>query len=133
MPLLLQRPGLRSRSTALVHVALCALSASSCAIDAPYARDNPFDVDADVVITIVAPDSVHASNERFVVTVASESLLPPGPLGITWESSNSGLLLALGGGAYRTGSLSPQYQPVQILAYFGDRVVSKTVYVGRRP
>lgn len=114
-------------------VALCALFASGCALDGPYARDNPFDVDADVVITIIAPDSVHASNERFVVTVASESPLPPEPLGISWESSNSGLLLALGGGAYRTGNLTPQYLPVQILAYFGDRVVSRTIYVGRRP
>ncbi len=120
-----------SRSAAFA--AFAALCLSGCAIDGPYARDNPFDVDADVVITIIAPDSVHASNERFVVTVASESPLPPEPLGISWESSNSGLLLALGGGAYRTGNLSPQYLPVQILAYFGDRVVSKTVYVGQRP
>jgi hypothetical protein len=133
MPPSLQLLGRRSRSAALALVALCAPSAASCAIDGPYVRDNPFDIGADVVITIIAPDSVHVSNERFVATVASESPLPPEPLGISWESSNSGLLLALGGGAYRTGNLSPQYLPVQILAYFGDRVVSKTVYVGRRP
>lgn len=127
------RPPHRPRFTRFALGAAMVAGLASCALDGPYARDNPFDPDADVVIRIVGPDSIHASFERITVTIEADSPLPPAPLGVSWESSNSGLLLALGGGAYRTGNLPSQYQPVQILVYFLDRVVSKTVYVGQRP
>ncbi len=128
MALLPCRPGL-ARSVLVTALVACL---ASCAVDGPYARDNPFDPDADVVIRIVGPDSIHASFERITFTIESDSPLPPAPLGVSWESS-SALLLALGGGAYRTGNLPAQYQPVQVLVYFLDRVVSKTIYVGQLP
>lgn len=128
----MRRPTMRPRLALPALVVAIVASLAGCAMEDPYARDNPFDPDADVVIRIVGPDSIHASNERVTFTFEADSPLPPAPLGVSWESSSSGLLLALGGGAYRTGTLSPQYQPVQVLVYFIDRVVSKTVYVGQR-
>jgi hypothetical protein len=122
--------GRRVRHVTLIGVALLF---SGCAIDSPYARVNPFDADAEVVITLVGPDSVHASHELFTVSIESSAPLPPGPLAITWTSSSLPLALAIGGGSYRTGALPAQYQAVQVFAYFGDRVVSKTVYVGDPP
>lgn len=113
-------------------LAACTAVVGACDLRDPFPRTNPFDPDAEIEITLVAPDSTHAVGERFAVTVQSSVPLPPGPLAITWRSSSPGLLTSLGNGDYLVLNATTTYVPVTVVADFAGTLYSRVVYVGRR-
>lgn len=121
-----------SRLRLPIALAALALAAGACDLRDPFPRTNPFDPDAEVEITLVAPDSTHAVGERFTVTVQSSAPLPPGPLAITWRSSSNGILTSLGNGDFLVLSATTTYVPVTVVADFAGTLYSRVVYVGRR-
>lgn len=120
------------RRLRFLGLAAVTLATGACDLREPFPRTNPFDPDAEVEITLLAPDSTHAVGERITVTVQSSMPLPPGPLAITWRSSNPSLLTSLGNGDYLVLNATTTYVPVTVVADFAGTLYSRVVYVGRR-
>lgn len=114
-----------------VHLAtLATLVLAACRIEAPFARDNPFDAEGDVTISLAGPDTVRGAGTRFRMTVASSKPFPPGELFISWSSSNPMAVASAGAGEFVVVIAGPTYFSVLITAQLDSRVLTRTVWVG---
>lgn len=108
-------------------VALCA----ACALEAPYARTNPFDPGGILTLSMTGPDSAVYVGQRIHFTVGADRSLPTGPLIIAWRSSDPLTLIAGTNGEYIVTNATARIVPIEVTAMFDSVRVSRTVLVGQ--
>lgn len=121
-----------ARWTSRIAIALTALLGAACALEGPFERTNPFDIEGVLQLTLVGPDSAVFAGQRVRFTVTADRPLPPGDLLIGWRSSDPLKLIAGTNGEYVVTGATAQFVPVEIAAEFDSVRVVRTVLVGQK-
>lgn len=126
----------RARSLATMVVWVTAVS---CTIEAPFARDNPWDTGSDVVLQLTGPDSVHSIGALIDVVLSSSKPIPPGGV-IVWKSNELGdgmipaetQVFTSGPAQFVVRQATAQYAQIAVSAFLDQRIVAWQVWVGQR-
>ena len=117
----------RLRNAWLLGLALT----SACHLEPPFARTNPFDPGADIVLRMTGPDSATAINQRVQMAVVSSEPMPEGPLAVNWTSNNPVVLLSLGNGEFLVSYASARFAEYTVIAEFRSVLVTGVIQVGQ--
>lgn len=120
------------RWTSWLAIAMSAALSVACALEQPFERTNPFDIEGVLRLSLVGPDSAVFAGQRVRFTVASDRPLPSGDLLIGWRSSDPLKLIAGSNGEYVVTNATAQFVPVEVAAEFDSVRVVRTVLVGQK-
>jgi len=120
------------RWTSRLAVSIAALLGAACALEGPFERTNPFDIDGILRMSLVGPDSAVFAGQRVRFTLETDRPLPPGDLLIGWRSRDPGRLIAGANGEYVVTNATAQFVAVEIAAEFDSVRVVRTVLVGQK-
>lgn len=121
----------------LVLVAASALS--SCRIEAPFARDNPWDTGSNARLELTGPDSALAVGARIAVTLSATPALPPNGV-IVWKSNEAGdsfvpaetQVWTAGPGLFEVRRATASFERIAVTAQLDNNIVAWHVWVGQR-
>ena len=127
------------RPRSLAVLALAAASAlSSCGIEAPFVRDNPWDTGSNARLELTGPDSALAVGARIAVTLSATPAIPPNGV-IVWKSNEAGdsfvpaetQVWTAGPGLFEVRRATANFTRIAVTAQLDDNIVAWHVWVGQ--
>jgi hypothetical protein len=121
-----------------VLVLVAASTLSSCRIEAPFARDNPWDTGSNARLELTGPDSALAVGARIAVTLSATPALPPNGV-IVWKSNEAGdgiipaetQVWTAGPGLFEVRKATADFQRIAVSAKLDNNIVAWDVWVGQ--
>jgi hypothetical protein len=126
----------RSRGLAVLAL-VTASTVSSCRIEEPFVRDNPWDKGSNARLELTGPDSALAVGARIAVTLSATPAIPPNGV-IKWKSNEDGdgippetQVWTAGPGLFEVRRATADFKRIAVTAILDNNIAAWEVWVGQ--